>query len=362
MIAAPCSAGSCMQPVDLALGADVDAARRLAEHEHVDAEREDAPEDDLLLVAARERGDRLPRRRCSRRSARSPRGPRTLRTGVEHARVREAPDPGHGEVLGHAPGRQQRGALAVVGHEADPASQGPSAGRRADRLAGDPDAARAGMAPPSAMPSSALPEPDESGDAEDLAAADLSDVGCSARRAWQPVDLEHHLAWPIRACRSSRRGPGRPSSTRARSRASRAAARRRRAPVAQHGRARARPRRARASGGRSSAPPRPRARCSSTTSSSRWVAASDSELVASSRISSRAREETARAISTSCCSSTLRSPTGVARSTCTSRRSAPRAASAAQRPSRRGRTPARQAAEEDVLRDASASGPASALG
>ena len=56
----------------------------------------------------------------------------------------------------------------------------------------------------------------------------------------------------------------------------------------------------------------PRARSRSTTSSSRCVAASESELVASSRISSRDGEETARAISTSCWSSTLSSPTGAA--------------------------------------------------
>ena len=56
-IAAPCRRGLLQQPVDLALGADVDAAGRLGEDEHVDAEREDASEDDLLLVAARERGD-----------------------------------------------------------------------------------------------------------------------------------------------------------------------------------------------------------------------------------------------------------------------------------------------------------------
>jgi hypothetical protein len=88
----------------------------------------------------------------------------------------------------------------------------------------------------------------------------------------------------------------------------------------------------------------PDARCSSTTSSSRRVAASESELVASSRMSSRASEEIARAISTSCCISTLRRPTIVDGLTCTwrwSSTSCARRCMARQstRPARRGRRP-----------------------
>ena len=45
--------------VDLGLGADVDAVRRLVEEQHLGPGEERAGEERLLLVAARERGDRL---------------------------------------------------------------------------------------------------------------------------------------------------------------------------------------------------------------------------------------------------------------------------------------------------------------
>ena len=47
------------QRVDLGLGADVDAPRRLVEDQHLGLGGEPAGEHDLLLVAARELADRL---------------------------------------------------------------------------------------------------------------------------------------------------------------------------------------------------------------------------------------------------------------------------------------------------------------
>ena len=58
------------QPVDLGLGADVDALRRLVEDDDARLERQPFAEHDLLLVAAAERRDRrfdrrrLHRQRC----------------------------------------------------------------------------------------------------------------------------------------------------------------------------------------------------------------------------------------------------------------------------------------------------------
>ena len=47
------------QRVEVALGADVDAARRVVEQQHLRVGRQPARHDDLLLVAARQRGDRV---------------------------------------------------------------------------------------------------------------------------------------------------------------------------------------------------------------------------------------------------------------------------------------------------------------
>src|SRR5690606_6999142 len=44
-------------PVELSLGADVDTSRRIVEHDHVGSHRETATDQNLLLVAAGQRGD-----------------------------------------------------------------------------------------------------------------------------------------------------------------------------------------------------------------------------------------------------------------------------------------------------------------
>ena len=62
-IALPCAASAFEQLVDLGLGADVDAARRLVEEQDVAVAQQPLGDDDLLLVAAREQPHLLPRRR-----------------------------------------------------------------------------------------------------------------------------------------------------------------------------------------------------------------------------------------------------------------------------------------------------------
>ena len=57
----PSRASAPQQPVDFRLGADVDAARRLVDDQHLRREREPLGEHDLLLVAAAQRGDLRPR-------------------------------------------------------------------------------------------------------------------------------------------------------------------------------------------------------------------------------------------------------------------------------------------------------------
>ena len=50
---------SCVhQPIQLGLGADVDAARRIVEQQHLRLRQQPAADDRLLLIAAAEAGDR----------------------------------------------------------------------------------------------------------------------------------------------------------------------------------------------------------------------------------------------------------------------------------------------------------------
>ena len=62
-IARPSRGQLAHQPVDLGLGADVDALRRLVEDQHARLRRQPAGQRDLLLVAAGEVADRRVERR-----------------------------------------------------------------------------------------------------------------------------------------------------------------------------------------------------------------------------------------------------------------------------------------------------------
>ena len=86
-IETPCAREIAEQPVDLRLGADVDAARGLVDDQHPGAEGEPLGERHLLLVAAAEGGARdLDRRRLHLQLAADRRRP---------LRVPGRPTPGH---------------------------------------------------------------------------------------------------------------------------------------------------------------------------------------------------------------------------------------------------------------------------
>ena len=85
-MARPCARQLEDQPVDLLLGADVDAAGRLVEQQHARARRQPLADHDLLLVAARERAGPPARCRCSGSPSRSHRVPRQRRTRWPSAR------------------------------------------------------------------------------------------------------------------------------------------------------------------------------------------------------------------------------------------------------------------------------------
>ena len=319
------------QRVDLAPGADVDPARGLRQHQHVDVAVQHAPEHHLLLVAPRQRGDAAARRRGAHVVALD-RGPHAaaLRPRVDQAAVRQRARPGHGEVLRDAARRQQRSALAVLGQEADPARQRRP---RAGEVGGAAEHADAPLARDRASQRESqlgLARADKPGDAEDLPAAHAERASPSAARRACAAPRPRAPSPRARrgACDRGRPPAGRPSGERARPRGWREAPRRRRAcrpgapsPSSRRGRARA-------CGARSGAPRRsasasarpPPAAAASQRPTASWWPRRGSET--------RAGEETARAISTSCCSSTDSSPTGRRSSTRTSRPSRTSRASA----------------------------------
>ena len=189
------------QAVDLALGADVDAARRLREHQHLGVAVEHPPEHDLLLVAARERSDTALRRGghdvvALDRRAHAP----TLRARVHHTGAGQLADPRDCEVLGHAAGGQQPGTLPIVRHEADAARERGARLREVGRPAENAHGALARDRSAQRQAELGLAGADKTSDADDLATADAQ------RRGTQPavpraqlLDLEHRLASRDRA-------------------------------------------------------------------------------------------------------------------------------------------------------------------
>ena len=226
----PLPASSRQQPVHLGLRADVDAARRLVDDQHLRLGREPLRQHDLLLVAAGQVPTGSLRRwylSCRRvaHSAASARSARAARCRPSRA---SAPQPRHRRVA-----RDRRGpSRGPAG--AGPRARTPMPARIA--ASGRPAAAAAARRPRRAPPSglsmpkiaratSQRPGADEPGERDDLARADLErDVGEHAL-AGEPLDLEHRradlasLAWG-----RARRARGRPSGARARRRRSRRSA------------------------------------------------------------------------------------------------------------------------------------------
>ena len=111
------------QPVDLGLGADIDAGRRVLEDQHLGRDVHPARDDDLLLIAAGEAFDELVRR--VRHEADAPPGAgagRGLRRGMAPREECQAQRPQIDEhVLADRQARRDRFGDAVGGDEAEPA-------------------------------------------------------------------------------------------------------------------------------------------------------------------------------------------------------------------------------------------------
>ena len=128
------------QIVHLDLGADVDAAGRLVDDQHLGPERQPARQHDLLLVAAGKVDDELLRARHADveracgipRPARSP-SPRRRR----RPSVRDRSSDGHRQVHADGERQEQRLLLAVLGHEADAVADRLLRRADVDRLAVD---------------------------------------------------------------------------------------------------------------------------------------------------------------------------------------------------------------------------------
>ena len=199
-------------PVDLDLGADVDAARRLVEDQHPRLRRQPLGEHDLLLVAARQRADQLvdaghpdvellacTRRRRSRSvggvgraaAGRAAAGSAGSRSGRSRSR---APGPPGG---GPRAGRRSPASIAVGrAREARPACR--RAGPRRRRARSIPNRTRAtSVRPAPTRPAKPTISPART---EKLDVAERAGPG-------QPVDLEQDVADRRLDLREQRHGP-----------------------------------------------------------------------------------------------------------------------------------------------------------
>ena len=106
--------------VNLALGADVDAARRLVEQQQARLAEHFLGEHDLLLIAARQRADRRsPARRADvERADRRAREPRLARRRHQEERRDRAHDRGD-DIAADAVAQHQPAAAPIVGDEAE---------------------------------------------------------------------------------------------------------------------------------------------------------------------------------------------------------------------------------------------------
>ena len=178
------------QLVHLDLGADVDAARRLVDDQHLRPQRQPAGQHDLLLVSARQVADA-----CSGLAMRMLSARRKSSTSCSLGRLVDEEAPARSRssdamlrLMRIGERQEQRLLLAVLGHQADAVADGVP--RRADRtsLAVDDDAAgieRIGAEDRARHLGAA--GADQPGDAEDLAAAHFeadtssSTVACGSR-------------------------------------------------------------------------------------------------------------------------------------------------------------------------------------
>ena len=213
------------QLVDLGLGADVDAASRLVEQEHLGLDQEPAGEDALLLVAAGEAGDRnVAAGRLDRQLLDGPLHGAPLRSRVDQRAERQLGEAAERDILGHGHAVEQAQRLAVLGHHGDPGL---------DRLVGMGEIAPGALEPDRARrlkragaedrfeqlgPSGAQEPRDAQHLARVDAKSDVAQVGPAAPGRTgqrQALDLEDRPLRRSGAARNSgRRSHGRPSSGR----------------------------------------------------------------------------------------------------------------------------------------------------
>ena len=124
-IATPSLGDPAKYPVDLGLGADVDAARRLVQDEHARVRDKAAAENDLLLIAAGQGAKLLPEARDSRVEPRNLRARLPADGGpLEHAGDGEALERRRYDIVGDRHGEKAARSAPVGGHEGHAAADG----------------------------------------------------------------------------------------------------------------------------------------------------------------------------------------------------------------------------------------------
>ncbi len=145
MIAAPGIGEAAQELIDLLLGGDVDAARRVVEQDDARLGHQPFGDDDLLLVAARQRAGRdVGSAGADREELDHVADELRLAGAIDHAAARDALERGEGEVVAKRHRQHQPFRLAVLGNEghADRRRLRRVRARGRDRRAGDPNFAR----------------------------------------------------------------------------------------------------------------------------------------------------------------------------------------------------------------------------
>ena len=194
------------QRLDLGLGADVDAARRLVEDQELRVHAQPAGEQHLLLIAAGQLADLLLGARALDAEPRDEAVDDLALPGlVDDAGARQLRQQRQRQVLAHRHVGDDALDLAVLGAEADAGGDAPpTASRSARSLPPNADRAAVGRsAPKIARAISVRPEPSRPGEPDDLAGAHLD-----RHVAHLPADLEmvglqqlaaDRVRWPWKA-------------------------------------------------------------------------------------------------------------------------------------------------------------------
>ena len=207
-MAMPCAGEPADQPVDLGLGADVDAAGRLVEQQDARGRSEPPADDHLLLVAARQRADRrVGRRRLDRQPVDGIGAPAPLaRPRSTRPSAGQASSSGQGDVArDRGIARNRPVALAVLGDQGQPGRMAAPAASGTDRLAVDagsrrPRPRRGGAEQGLEQLGPAGAE--QPGDAQHLAGGDVEGRAVDQRgRRSRPGSASHSPAPPARAGR-----------------------------------------------------------------------------------------------------------------------------------------------------------------